>query len=344
MVMTSWFGSGTRNVKHETVANNILDENGHPIAQKLNERKDASGRTVYDCTDIMGKLRRNGEEYERPNGKFKYKCENGIEVITACVGTDRTGKALIKVGQTLNKDGFWHKCTFYPNNQTAIYTEETACNVNDKLYHLGDSIRSAFFLMKCTEDGYKIVGCYYIGTNKKEVDMKPGTTVEANGQIHHCDDNDGNIQYYATASSCMKYGNKYKEGEQFAANHLRYECHQGMVDIIGCYMGDMQRDIEIGDSIVDNHMIYRCYRENGTVKYEEYPCGLKGTPPCTAPPKQQIPSDLPIMSKMDPGFGAFSIVQNMKRGGGNVVAGSNTVELHVAPLNGLRSIHRSPST
>lgn len=28
MVMTSWFGTGTRNVKHETVANNILDENG----------------------------------------------------------------------------------------------------------------------------------------------------------------------------------------------------------------------------------------------------------------------------------------------------------------------------
>lgn len=32
---------------------------------------------------------------------------------------------------------------------------------------------------------------------------------------------------------CMKYGNKYKEGERFEKNHFRYECKNGMVDIIG---------------------------------------------------------------------------------------------------------------
>lgn len=41
-----------------------------------------NGRMIYDCTDIMGKVRQNGEEYERPNGRFKYKCNNGIEIIT----------------------------------------------------------------------------------------------------------------------------------------------------------------------------------------------------------------------------------------------------------------------
>ncbi|VDN20655.1 unnamed protein product [Gongylonema pulchrum] len=182
------------------------------VPQTMNARMDASGKTVYDCTDIMGKAM-----------KFLH-----CQFVEACIGSERTGGALIKPGETLNKDGFWHKCTHYPKNQTAVYTEgkrhfedqilwklyqtflkinedgykiiETACNVNDKQYHIGDLVRSAFFLMKCSEDGYKIIGCYYVGNNGKEVDMKPGTTAEANGQIHHCDDNDGNIQYYATGA------------------------------------------------------------------------------------------------------------------------------------------------
>ncbi|VDN43114.1 unnamed protein product [Gongylonema pulchrum] len=72
MVLTSWFGTGTRNIKHETLANNVIDQN-------------------------------------------------------ACIGSERTGGALIKPGETLNKDGFWHKCTHYPKNQTAVYTEESGC-------------------------------------------------------------------------------------------------------------------------------------------------------------------------------------------------------------------------
>lgn len=39
---------------------------------------------------------------------------------------------------------------------------EPSCEVNGKRYHIGDSIRSAFFLMKCSEDGYKIVGKQYL--------------------------------------------------------------------------------------------------------------------------------------------------------------------------------------
>lgn len=32
---------------------------------------------------------------------------------------------------------------------------------------------------------------------------------------------------------CTKYGSKYKEGEIFGKNHLRYECKNGMTNIIG---------------------------------------------------------------------------------------------------------------
>uniref|UniRef100_A0A183U4K6 Glycoprotein n=1 Tax=Toxocara canis TaxID=6265 RepID=A0A183U4K6_TOXCA len=166
------------------------------------------GSTIYDCSDLMGLTRKHGDEYERPNARFKYRCDNGVERIVACIGSERSGKALIKVGTTFTKDGFWHKCTHFPENETANYTEgelyqhsaEPECRVNDKRYHVGDDIRSGFFLMKCEENGYKIVGCYYLGSNNEIVKMGPGTTAEVDSTIHHCDENEGNIQYYTTST------------------------------------------------------------------------------------------------------------------------------------------------
>lgn len=309
IIITHWLGKGTRNVKHETIANNILDSDGNIIPQTSNGRKDVNDRMIYDCTDIMGKIRQNGEEYERPNGRFKYKCNNGIEIITACIGSERTSKAIIKIGETLTKDGFWHKCIHHANNETAIYTEEAACNVNDKLYHIDDEIRSQFLLMKCTENGYKIIGCYYTDKNKKIIDMKLDSVSETNDTIHHCEDNNNNIQYYTTAIGCVKYGKKHKEGEKFARNHLRYECKNGIVDIIGCYMDEIGRNIEIGDIIVEKHMLYKCSFESGEVKYEQYPCGLNGTPSCEISQRQQGPIKKPTISKLSPSFGALSIAQ-----------------------------------
>uniref|UniRef100_A0A183U557 Sushi domain-containing protein n=1 Tax=Toxocara canis TaxID=6265 RepID=A0A183U557_TOXCA len=158
------------------------------------------GSTIYDCSDLMGLTRKHGDEYERPNARFKYRCDNGVERIVACIGSERSGKALIKVGTTFTKDGFWHKCTHFPENETANYTEgelyqhsaEPECRVNDKRYHVGDDIRSGFFLMKCEENGYKIV-----------------------------------------VSKCSRDGRSYKEGERFKANHLNYECTRGLVEVTG---------------------------------------------------------------------------------------------------------------
>lgn len=59
-----------------------LKYSGNIVPQRSNKRKDMDGRTVYDCVDITGKVRRDGEEYERSNHRFKYKCNNGIEIIT----------------------------------------------------------------------------------------------------------------------------------------------------------------------------------------------------------------------------------------------------------------------
>ncbi|CAG9530398.1 unnamed protein product, partial [Cercopithifilaria johnstoni] len=110
---------------------------------------------------------------------------------------------------------------------------------------------------------------------------------------------------------CIRFGSKYKDGEQFAINHLRYECKDGTVNILGCYMNEIGQNLEIGRSIVDKLTIYKCLSENGEVRYEEYPCGLQGMPPCEVPKqqKQQTPIKVPTVRKPIPGSGTFNIMQ-----------------------------------
>ncbi|VDP20302.1 unnamed protein product [Onchocerca flexuosa] len=163
--------------------------------------------------------------------------------------------------------------------------------------------------MKCGENGYEIIGCYYMDKNGMKIDMKPGTTVEVDGTMHYCDNKNDNIQYYKKRIGCMKYGNKYEEGENFAKNHLRYECKNGIVDIVGCYVDETGRNFKIGESITDKHMLYSCYVENGQVKYDQHPCGLNGFPSCEVSQKQQIPIQVPTIPKPDSGFDAFSIAR-----------------------------------
>lgn len=39
-----------------------------------------------DCMDAQGQTRKEGEEYERASGKFKYKCEQGEEQVSGECG------------------------------------------------------------------------------------------------------------------------------------------------------------------------------------------------------------------------------------------------------------------
>jgi hypothetical protein len=43
------------------------------------------GSVIVGCYDAQGHERKNGEEYQRPNKKFFYRCTNGIEEV---VGID----------------------------------------------------------------------------------------------------------------------------------------------------------------------------------------------------------------------------------------------------------------
>jgi hypothetical protein len=91
-------------------------------AAKFLAGANADGSKAYGCIDMEGKNQPNGAEYERRNGHFKYRCNNGQEEVAACVGSDRTNKARIDVGQSLEIDGYWHKCEKYPNG-SVIYTQ-----------------------------------------------------------------------------------------------------------------------------------------------------------------------------------------------------------------------------
>uniref|UniRef100_A0A1I8A6P3 DUF3421 domain-containing protein n=1 Tax=Steinernema glaseri TaxID=37863 RepID=A0A1I8A6P3_9BILA len=195
-VLQSVYGTGVHHVRYETVPNNFVDKLGNEVPNRANSHKGGDGKEVYDCIDVMGAVKAHGTEYERPNGRFKYRCNNGIEEVAACVGSPRANKAVIKVGTSHDVDGFWHKCERFPN-KTVVYTEEARCNVKGKDYHVGDEIQGAYIRMVCQEAGYKVIGCYYFNDKKNVVKMNPGTTADDGDVKHHCDDNDGNIQYYA---------------------------------------------------------------------------------------------------------------------------------------------------
>lgn len=61
--------------------NDLYSFAGKPVQQKINKGKDKYGKTTYDCLDGQNIIRKYGEEYMRPNKKFRYKCENGTEAV-----------------------------------------------------------------------------------------------------------------------------------------------------------------------------------------------------------------------------------------------------------------------
>ncbi|CAD5214391.1 unnamed protein product [Bursaphelenchus xylophilus] len=112
------------------------------------------------CLDRTGKHRKDGEEYECTLGIFKLKCNKGQEEVTACLGSDRTDKKWIKVGETLNVNGFWHKCERF-DNSSVVYHQELSCrDENRKEVHVGDEVIVASLRLKCVEGGYLPIGCY----------------------------------------------------------------------------------------------------------------------------------------------------------------------------------------
>jgi translation initiation factor IF-1 len=302
-ILMAYALKGSRNVRYETVPMRLVDQNGKPVGHRGGD-----GSTSFSCTDVQGKERKHGEEYERPNGKFKYKCDNGNEIVTACVGSERANKAHIAVGENLDVNGFWHKCQSFENG-SVVYTQENSCrDPHGKELHIGDTFVLANLRFACGDGKYEIIGCSFKSTSGQDVSLNPGETKEDGKLTHLCESKDGTLQYSAKGDGCTRRGKEYKEGETFQENHLKYKCVNGIVDITGCYVNE-NKDLNVGQDFAENGILHRCYRLGGTIEYTENMCAGSS---CNPPPIDSGPDEVPTLGRglKSPGVHSFSIVSS----------------------------------
>uniref|UniRef100_A0A914MMW0 Abnormal cell migration protein 18-like fibronectin type I domain-containing protein n=1 Tax=Meloidogyne incognita TaxID=6306 RepID=A0A914MMW0_MELIC len=349
-VLKEYVFSGQKNVRYETRPSQFLDANGNP----LNDAKFTGASS--GCIDIDGVNHPEGVEYERQNKHFKYRCVNGQEEVSACIGSDRTNNARIPVGQTLDIKGYWHKCMKYPNG-SVIYTQGrvflflfhtflhkyfvnksktsfnqmgnqvtkiitnqligdslyqliNSCSTGSNEYRVGEEILLGNLRVVCGDQGYSVVGCYFYNNGQVQK-LNVGEQKQVGKASHFCETKGNTLQYYSKGSGgCVKAGKEYAEGAVYLTNHLRYQCQGGIMDVTGCYINE-NRDLPIGQDIVEKGMVYRCYRLGPKIAYNEYACGFRGTPSCTPPAIPKTPDQVPALGRglISPGFGSFSIVE-----------------------------------
>nr|CAD2187519.1 unnamed protein product [Meloidogyne enterolobii] len=302
-VLKEYVFSGQKNVRYETRPLQFSDANGNP----LNDAKFTGASS--GCIDIDGVNHPEGVEYERQNKHFKYRCVNGQEEVSACIGSDRTNNARIPVGQTLDIKGYWHKCMKYPNG-SVIYTQASSCSTGSNEYRVGEEILLGNLRVVCGDQGYSVVGCYFYNNGQVQK-LNVGEQKQVGKALHFCETKGNTLQYYSKGSGgCVKAGKEYAEGAVYLTNHLRYQCQGGIMDVTGCYINE-NRDLPIGQDVVEKGMVYRCYRLGPKIAYNEYACGFRGTPSCTPPAIPKTPDQVPALGRglISPGFGSFSIVE-----------------------------------
>ncbi|KAK0394942.1 hypothetical protein QR680_001022 [Steinernema hermaphroditum] len=85
---------------------------------------------------------------------------------------------------------------------------------------------------------------------------------------------------YSMPTTCEKDGKTYREGETWNRGHLRYKCAKyGVYSIEGCRT-DKDRELQIGESFVDENVVHQCYTRDGAVYYRQAVCGIYGQPAC----------------------------------------------------------------
>ncbi|KAL3097287.1 hypothetical protein niasHT_029603 [Heterodera trifolii] len=201
-----------------------------------------------ECVDMNGKRRSHGAGYERHNRHIIYRCNNQMEEAIACFGIERTGKARIPIGQTVQNDGYWHKCEKYANG-SVTYTQ----------------------------------GCYFYEGNKLHK-MNLNEQQRIGLITHFCEEESKDmVQYYTRrVDQCIKNGRKFEDGEKFNENHIRYKCQSGIIGVLGCFIDEIHI-LAIGQDFLEPNRVHRCYRAGITVGYTSYDCGFRGGPSCKSP-------------------------------------------------------------
>uniref|UniRef100_A0A914E722 Abnormal cell migration protein 18-like fibronectin type I domain-containing protein n=1 Tax=Acrobeloides nanus TaxID=290746 RepID=A0A914E722_9BILA len=78
-------------------------------------------------------------------------------------------------------------------------------------------------------------------------------------------------QEFIFDNGCTKNGIQFKEGEKYRHNRLRYQCMNGIMNILGCF-DDSGKEIEAGEDFRDkDNLKYHCYRKGPIVGYTYIP-------------------------------------------------------------------------
>lgn len=129
--------------------------------------------------------------------------------ITGCVASRRANNAVIPIGETLEVNGFWHKCEYINATQNVRYTQgmlayvtvdhskvcaEPSCFMLGRELKINDTMRQGSFEVRCTgnQDAMvEIIGCYYYTTTGEIKLLMAGGQATDDVFLHTCTKIDG---------------------------------------------------------------------------------------------------------------------------------------------------------
>uniref|UniRef100_A0AC35TWK5 DNA-directed RNA polymerase subunit n=1 Tax=Rhabditophanes sp. KR3021 TaxID=114890 RepID=A0AC35TWK5_9BILA len=240
-------------------------------------RQFSRAQTNISCILSDGKILAHGAERIPSNSVFIHSCLKGVDKIIGCIGSDRVNNSRIKVGETKIVNNFWHKCEPRRNGVVA-YIEEDGCKVGGSYYHLGDPINLGFFRLTCTEAGYRIVGCYYLDDEGRQISMNGGDVITFKGKVHFCNHSGDKFHYHIENKGCFRDKMERNDGDEWNADNIIFKCLRGNIRIVGCYKDDIK--MKVGENVIKSNMAYSCFRVGSQVHYTEYSCGLHNWPSC----------------------------------------------------------------
>lgn len=276
--------------------------------QSFSPSTDAQGNTVQPCFSTTDGFRMNGEIWKTFSNDWQVQCDNGTIRIIGCIASARANYAVIPIGETLTVNNFWHKCEYVEDKQNVRYEEEVSCPLSGRELKVGDTIRNGLFEMRCLENQWDIVGCYYYTPQGEAKLIKLGETAQSGQFLHKCEKmpNSTSVMYSYEATACVYNGTTYQKGQTWMNGKIKFECmEKGAYEGVAC-LTDEGVELKVGeDKVVEDDKgkkkLQRCFRNGRSIVYQVYPCGEGAGLKSCSPPDSQPAQPIALMS---PGVGS----------------------------------------
>lgn len=260
----------------------------------------SDGSKVCGCFDPSTGLHEHDSSWVS-GFRFKMRCNNGTTEVEACIGSRRGNYVEVPLNETKDVNGFYHKCEETAEGMIK-YEQEPSCLVKGEELHVNDTFRQGNFKLQCEVWGYSIAGCYY-GDGDNATELGLGETADEEHLRHFCEEVEGSggrVRYRVQAVKCRHEGELRDEGESWSGEHLKYLCKEnGAIAIINCLTGN-GTEVAVGQAIVEEEKLHRCFRLGSTVYYQSHSC-----PPNSALCSSGLPlfRPLPVPSPHHAGMG-----------------------------------------